>query len=281
VNAAVAALTRTAASARLRTGLALWRLGLQDALQYRVEGIIWFLFDVLPPLMMVFLWLAAFEGTPEVAGYSLAAMLSYTLGVMVLRNLVTPHMEWAIDYDVRQGNLSSYLLKPFDTWGYWFFTELAWRAWRTVLVTPVLLACILFLAPWLEGPRLGRLEVVGLFASLALAYLVCFLFKLNLGFTCFWLTDVTGVSALYDVVVWVFGGVLLPIELLPEGLQTLARMLPFQYIYAFPLSIYLGRVSGEGIVAGLAMQLGWAALLWLLAQVVWKQGLRRYEAVGG
>ena len=261
--------------------LALWRVALQDALQYRVESIIWFLFDVLPPIMMVFLWLTAYEGQASVAGYSLESMLHYTLGVMVLRNVITAHVEWDIAHQIRLGTLSMHLVRPFNPWALWFMSGLAARAVRGLLVLPVLLVCLAWLGSYLQAPDLEPSRVAPIVASLALAYLLSFCMKLVIGFLGFWLTDIVGIVSVTEVIAWIFGGMLLPLELLPGPLRGVADALPFQYIYYFPLSLVLGRLDGADLGAALVVQAAWAAGLAALAWVTWQRGLRRYEAVGG
>jgi ABC-2 type transport system permease protein len=60
-----------------------------------------------------------------------------------------------------------------------------------------------------------------------------------------------------------------------------ALWLPLQSIFAFPLSVMLGRAQGLDLYLGLAGQLTWCVVLGALAKVMWTFGLRRYEAVGG
>jgi ABC-2 type transport system permease protein len=148
------------------------------------------------------------------------------------------------------------------------------------MVTPLLLAAIVVLRPALEPPSLALAAVPALLLSLVLAYLLCLLMKLAVGFTSFWLTDVTGAATLYEIVVYVLGGVLIPIELLPDPLQSAARLMPFQYVYAFPLAVMLGRVEGDMLIGGLLVQAVWCLAFFGLATVLRRAGLWQYEAVG-
>ena len=259
----------------------LFRLSLQEAIQYRVESAIYFLYDVLPPIMMAFVWLTAYEGQAQVAGFSLSQMLVYTVGVMVLRTMLTAHIEWAIDHEVRQGILSTYLVKPFSVWGQWFVGELAWKLVRAALLTPVLIGILLWLGPELALPPLDAGRLLLLLASLALGYVVCFTLKLCLGMITFWSTDINGLMTLYEVVAAVFGGILVPLALLPEPLHGVAMALPLRAIYDVPLTIFLGRLDGPALWWSLLSQAAWCVALALLARFLWRRGLRRYEAVGG
>ena len=130
---------------------ALFRISIQDALQNRLESAIWFLYEILPPLMMASVWLAAYQDQASIAGYSLAEMLAYTVGVLVLRTVVTVHMEYAIDEQIRQGELSNMLVRPMNVWGYWFVDSLGWKTFRNLLTVPVVIGCLLWLGPQMSG----------------------------------------------------------------------------------------------------------------------------------
>lgn len=261
--------------------LALWRMSLQEALQYRAEALIWTLFDVLPPIMMAFLWLAAYEGQASVAGYDLGTMLIYTVGVMVLRAAITTHAEWDIARQVREGTLSIHLVRPMSPWTLWLVSGVAWRTMRLLIVTPIMIGCLVWLVPHLEAPNIGPDRLPLLALSVVLGFWICFFVKLCIGFLSFWLTEITGVLTLYEVTAYVFGGVLLPLDLLPTALRDASTLLPFASIYYVPLAVLLGRLEGPDLATALAAQLGWTVGLGLLAYILWRRGLRHYEAVGG
>jgi len=48
-----------------------------------------------------------------------------------------------------------------------------------------------------------------------------------------------------------------------------------------PISIYLGKISGNGIVLGLLTQLFWVAMMYALARFMWRRGIKKYAAFGG
>ena len=144
--------------------------------------------------MMVFLWLAAFEEQTVIAGYSLGEMLIYTVGVMVLRTVITSHIEHGMDYEIRQGILSTYLVKPINVWAFYYVAEYAWKIVRGMLLAPVLIVCLVWLAPIMResAPPIERVPLVLL--SVALGYQVCFLMKLCLGTVNFWTNDIAGLG---------------------------------------------------------------------------------------
>jgi ABC-2 type transport system permease protein len=265
----------------MRKYLLLLNLAFQDALQYRIEGLIWCLFDVLPPFMMVFVWVAAYRENELVGGYTLASMLGYYLGLALLRNVLTTNPEWDVADAVRNGKLALLLLRPLDPWGYWLVGDIPWRLIRLVMVAPFMLIAMVLLGGQIQPIVPGIEMALALTLSLPLAFLLCYLLKLLIGFAAFWLLEINALAGLFDVAVYIFGGTIVPLELLPDWLRGVAALLPFKYIYAYPLALALGRVGGEDIWRGLAVQALWTTGLFLLARLIWRGGLRRFEAVGG
>jgi ABC-2 type transport system permease protein len=265
----------------MRLYLTMMRLSIADAIQYRVESAIYVLYELLPPIMMMFVWLTVYQDQPSVAGYTLGQMLTYTVGVMVLRATITVHVEWALDHEIRNGQLSAALIRPFNYWAFLLADSIAWRTVRQMFVLPTLFGVLLLLAPSLGGMSfpLERLPLVLL--SAALGYLVCFFLKLCIGFIGFWSNDIMGITTLYEVIANVVGGILIPIAMLPDWLQVVARLLPIQAVYGVPLGILLGRDDGANPLWGLGLQVAWIVGLWALARVLWRAGLRQYESVGG
>jgi ABC-2 type transport system permease protein len=190
-------------------------------------------------------------------------------------------LEHGIDLQIRQGELSNHLVRPFNLWGFWIVDSFGWKMFRNVLSIPVVLSCLLWF-----GSELGSLSVPlerlpVLAVSVVLGAAVCYFLKLCLAFTSFWTNDIVGVATLYEVVATTLGGMLVPIALLPDWLQAIAQWLPVQAIYNVPMSILLGKYDSASAWTGVLLQLGWIFVLWAVAMVLWRSGLRQYESVGG
>ena len=162
----------------MRLYLTIVRLSIADAIQYRVESAIYFLYEMLPPIMMAFVWLTVYQDQSTVAGYAVGEMLAYTIGVMVLRGTVTLHVEWALDHEIRQGLLSNKLIRPYNYWGELFADAIAWRFVRLLFTVPVLLGCLYWLGEELRGISIPLERIPILALSVILAYVVCFYLKL-------------------------------------------------------------------------------------------------------
>ncbi|MFN8523980.1 MAG: ABC-2 family transporter protein [Chloroflexota bacterium] len=265
----------------MRIALALARASLQDALQYRAEAAIWFAYDLLPPVMMLFLWVTVYESQSNVAGFDLPTMLTYTIGAVVTRTLLTAHLEWALAEQVRLGTLSTWLVRPLGVWQLWLTDQITWKFTRMLFLVPSLAALWLWLGPTIGAAQSSPVTLLLALVSGALGFCVCFSLKLLVGMASFWITDVFGLITLYEVTAWVLGGSLLPLDLLPWWLQSAAWWLPFAYIHYVPLAIMLGRLDITQAASALGIQIGWILVFVAISRLMWRRGLARYEAFGG
>lgn len=93
----------------------------------------------------------------------------------------------------------------------------------------------------------------------------------------FWLRDARGAWFLYQKLVFVLGGMLLPLQVLPAGLETVARLLPFSAMAYAPARLASGHVEPELLV----IQLVWLVLALAGAAWVYRAGVRRLTLAGG
>lgn len=93
----------------------------------------------------------------------------------------------------------------------------------------------------------------------------------------FWVRDARSTWFLYQKFVFVVGGMLLPLEVLPGPLEGVAKLLPFMAMAYVPGRMASGHVEPLLLV----VQLGWLAGLTGLAVLCFAAGERRLQVVGG
>jgi ABC-2 type transport system permease protein len=118
------------------------------------------------------------------------------------------------------------------------------------------------------------------FASLAGAWLLTFFFMLLIGSLGLFVERSLAIFEIYMGVFAVASGYLVPLELLPDWAQTLADWTPFRYMLAFPVEVLTGRYELAGALGALAIQWTFVVAVIASALLVWRAGLRRYEAYG-
>ena len=258
------------------------KIGLANTLVYRFNFFSRVAFSLIPLLATIYLWRTIYRGQGgTVAGYSLGGMISYYLMVTIVDTLTAvTEDDWQIAADIKDGNISQFLLKPINYLAYRLCLFLSGR----LIFTAVSLAPVgLFIFCWrryFAGPAGGT--ALGCFLlSTLLTGLLQFFMSFTMALLAFWLLEVSTFIFIVFAFEYIAGGHLFPLNILPPVLAGLLNYTPFPYQLYFPIAIYLGQVKGPELWRGLVIQACWVAFFFVLARVAWDRGIRKYSAAGG
>jgi ABC-2 type transport system permease protein len=225
--------------------------------------------------LLLSLWRIILADRESVSGMTMGAVLTYTLIAEVFGEQLTCRA--GIEEAFWEGTVVTRFLRPMGMVGQ-FAAEMAGR-WCFTFCTfslPLLLAApLLGVDPAPSSPTAGVL----FFASLGLAVSIGLALEFLFAALMIWL----------ELSVWLLGnfraavgtllsGALLPLALLPWGLGTVFAWLPFASMASAPLRIFTGT-GNPGML--LAVQAGWAVLLWPLVGWSWRACRERMVSHGG
>ena len=108
-----------------------------------------------------------------------------------------------------------------------------------------------------------------------------FFLSYTLALLAFWLLEVSTIIFIVFAFEYIAGGHLFPLDILPPLVSKILFFTPFPYQLFFPVSIYIGKTTGNALLHGLVVQAVWVLASYVLARFVWSRGLRKYSAVGG
>lgn len=238
-------------------------------------------------VMFVFvrLWTVTYQSSTEsggnikdvaLAGFSLAQMIWYLVATETIIMSMTP-IHRLIEREIRDGDVAIRLNKPYSFLGF---------HWSVFLGEGMLKACILILvggavaALMVGGVSFSLLNVPALAVTYILTSTLNFFFGAMIGLLAFWTEDVTGFYFIFDRVKWLLGGFLMPITLFPDWLLRIVEWLPFSLMIYQPARL---AVQFDWVIwAELSMkQVALALVLWLLAQGMYRLGVRRLDVNGG
>ncbi len=261
-----------------------FQIGIQNTLVYRVNFLFRASFGLIPLMATIYLWRAIYASNPDqtgVAGYTLAGMTSYYLLSTVVDALTAvADDDWQIAEDIKDGNISQLLLKPMDYLAYRLSLFLAGRVvYTTAAVLPVAAMLLLQHSFFVLPPDGLTLAVFA--ASTLLTALLQFLISYTMALLAFWVLEVSTFIFILFAFEYIAGGHLFPLDILPPVLAQALNLTPFPYQLYFPVSVYLGRVTGAELWRGLAVQAAWVLVMFGVARLVWRRGIKHYSAVGG
>lgn len=254
----------------------LLRVGMAESLAYRAEFIIWMLTSTLP-LVMLALWTSVAAEAPF-AHFDSRDFVAYYLATLVVRNLTGNWVIWQINDDVRRGTLSLKLLKPIHPFFTYAATHLASIPLRGLVALPFAIILLLSSAGEVLIADPTRLAIFAL--SLIGAWALTFYFLTILGSLAFFLEKSMSIFEIYLGVFAIFSGYLLPLSLLPGWLQDIAAWLPFRYMLAFPVELLIGFYDADQALRLLGAQWLFVLGALVLSLLVWRAGVRRFEAYG-
>ncbi len=271
VSEALAALGAT-----LRAYPTLLRIYWARTLEYRVQILIWILSGAVP-LVMLAVWLSMAQEGP-IGSFDAGTFVGYYLAAIFLRRMTGVWIVWDLNRDIRTGGLSARLLRPLHPIHYDLARTLASRPLQALLVGPPI-AIALYLYP---GPQLdlAPINLIRVAAATFLALLLEFFFQYAIGLTAFWTSQAVAFHEVWFFIKALGSGYVIPLALMPEGIQQLLRWTPFPLVLSFPLEMLLGRLPPDRILQGFVAQGLWLALAVALVTVLWRVGIRRYEAFG-
>ena len=260
-------------------------IGIQNNLTYRVNYLTRTLFSFIPLFAMLSLWRTIYGGKGgAIAGYSLGEMTTYYLLVAVINVLTAVNDDdWQIANDIREGNISQFLLKPMNY--LWFRLSLFFSgriAYLAVALVPlgIFIGCF---GHYFALPASG-MAFVAFCVSLVLAALLQFFISFAMALLAFWVLEVSTFIFILFAFEYLAGGSLFPLSLLHSKFPVLERVLfltPFPYELFFPIGIYMGKITGPDLLHGLIIETAWVLVAYGFARFMWHRGVRHYGAFGG
>src|SRR6185436_19334570 len=183
--------------------------------------------------------------------------------------------DWQIAGDIREGAINQFLLKPIDYLTYRLCLFASGRMiYVAVAAIPVTLF-IVFQRQYWVAPRDGL--TLGLFiVSLTLTALLQFFISYTMALLAFWVLEISTFIFIVFAFEYIAGGHLFPLDILPPMLTKLLFLTPFPYQMFFPVSIYVGKITGAQMYQGLVVQTCWVIAFYFIARLFWIRGIRKY-----
>lgn len=237
---------------------------------------------MIPPLIYLFVWSTAAApasgsaGGP--AGMDSAEFVGYYLLLILVNQITYAQTNWTLGDIIRSGSVNTWLMRPMSPLFNVLASEAAGKVVYMALVAPVAALLALALHPELHPTPAGSLVFL---PALLLAWALRFAWGYALALLAFWAARADALLALQDALVFLLGGVVAPVALLPTGLRDAATWLPFRYMLGFPVEALGGGLDASALLSGLACQAAWLAVAAVAAALAWRSGLRRYTALGG
>ena len=250
-----------------------------EIVAYRLNFIMWRMRTILALLVTYYLWLAIIPAGQTVFGYSQPKILTYLFATFILNAIVLSTRTQEIGENINSGDLSTFLTRPFNYFGYWFARDIGDKMMNIFFAMfELTIFYVLFRPPLFIQTNMAYL--IGFLVATFLAICLYFLFGILLGLIGFWSSEVWAPRFIFSLIIMFFAGMFFPLDIFPKTVYTIFQILPFAYLLYFPIHVYLGQVNVFEMVRGICISIIWIGVLLFFADRVWKKGLRQYGAYG-
>ncbi len=257
-----------------------FQISLQQELYYRASFIMDRARSITIVIAFYAFWTALFSDRATLLGFSKSQMLTYVLGMNILRALIFSDKTWEMLREINMGRLSYYLIRPISYIRYCLCRDMADKCMHLVSsVLEVSFALLILNIPFYV-PR-DFLTVLTFLTASAFAMLLYFLMTYAVGALAFWTAESMGPRFCFELFLEFAAGAFFPLDVLPRSLKTAFELLPFSSLLYFPLNIFLERLDPEALLRGFAIQIFWIGIFFYFTRAIWNKGLQAYCAEGG
>ncbi len=226
-----------------------------------------------------YFWSALLKNRTSFVGYDRPQMLTYVLGMNVLRSLVFSTRTEEIASEINHGRLSAYLLKPVNFMFYSLFRDLSEKSINfvsSIIEVAGLMLIFGVKVHWPQNLSAWLLFGISTFGAMWLYFILSFMTA------CwgFWTSESWGPRFLLELFLEFTAGAFFPLDVLPYLAKKIIKCFPSPYLVFFPLQIFLGKYNTLQIVNGLSIQIFWIFAISGMARYVWLRGMQTYSSAG-
>ncbi|MEW6285955.1 MAG: ABC-2 family transporter protein [Chloroflexota bacterium] len=231
------------------------------------------------PFMWIFyqLWKVTFAaaGTDTINGMTLHGTMWYLMMAETIE-LSRPQLARTISENVKDGSIAYILNKPYNFLLYQFSNSMGETVFRAVMNAVFGGLMVWWLAGAPPAPLGWGFAILALFGTWIMNFCIACL----IGLSAFLVEEVSPFMWIYQKLVFILGGFLIPLDFYPNWLQAIAKSLPFAYMIYGPSKLFVAP-SVELLVNVLSMQAVWILVLGAILTLSYRRGVAYLTVNGG
>ena len=207
-------------------------------------------------------------------------IITYLALGRVFDRLLFNEIDGQMNTMIWNGSLTKYLLLPSNYLGIMFFDNIGFNFVRSIVNS--FIALVLALALFGSDIILS-FNILSLVIFFVVAYIILTFLSYLKGCVGFWIRNNSNSVAVIQamtIAIGILSGTVIPLQMLFKGFDHPMLWTPFAFLLHHPMQIYLGKYSQVEILQTFVGGITWCLILFVLARVVFKMGLKRNEAVG-
>jgi ABC-2 type transport system permease protein len=225
----------------------------------------------------MFFWKAVFQTHTTVNGFTMKEIILYFLIGQIVSDITHTTLGSRISELVIDGTISNMLIKPLKIRLWLLSEEIGHIVFRLTIKLLVFVPIYLVLFGSIDI----ELKNIPLFvAALLLSFLLTFSIYFMAGILAFWFKDVHSLHWAIRRTIYFLAGAVIPLSFVPDRLRSIINILPFKYIFDFPINNLTTGMNYEVFIRSLTIQLLWILIFIILSGFMLNKAIKQNESVG-
>ncbi|MFM8367773.1 MAG: ABC transporter permease [Chloroflexota bacterium] len=257
----------------------LWQVNWAEQWQYRANLLMYLMYWLVSPIIYLAVWTSIANVKGDVNGFTANDFITYYMVLLICDQVTSNIIIHTFAYKIQDGSLSGELIKPVHPMlTSALVNNVAFKMLSMMGLTPIWVILYFLFKP--DFSNVAFQNVLLAIPVMVIAFLIGYLLSATITALAFWTTRIYSIHEFYFALILLFSGQFVPLPLMPKVIQDIAQYLPFQLLLYFPIQLILGKLSADQIVMGYVMAGVWLVLAAFLFNIVWRNGVKRYSAVG-
>ena len=257
-----------------------------QTLEYRANALIG-LFAILSGLFIEYqIWSLIFSSNNHTTiamdgvdyGYTFSQLIVFIFLSIIVGQLKS---SWVTSsqmiLEIRQGLINKYLIRPISYFWYHFMMFVGTNS-LYLIVYMLLLILFMFVFPGMIFQ--SYMSIIGFIISLLLSIYLSYCIYFIMVCFAFWFGEVRSIVVAYNLGMLMISGQYIPIRLFPEEVLSIIKWTPIPYLVDFPVSIATGIINQSQWILQINIALIWCLILTIISFIIYKIGIKGYEAYG-
>lgn len=257
----------------------LWQVNWAEQWQYRANLIMYLFYWLVSPIIYLAVWTSIANNKGNVSGLTANDFVTYYMTLLIVDQITSNIVIHTFAYKVQDGTLSGELIRPIHPMlTNALVNNIAFKALTIMGFIPIWI--ILF---FLYKPDYSSVTLTGILLSIPamiMGFFIDYLLSASITALAFWTTRVYSIHEFYYALLLLFSGQFVPLVLMPKLIQVVAQYLPFQMRIYYPIQLILGKLSSAQIIQGYVVGGIWLLASLIIFNAVWRNGVKRFSAVG-
>lgn len=260
---------------KIKKYFSIFKISIQNNFAYFSNFLLGTAFFIFILFVMTQLWKAIYLNKGLIEGFSLEMVVWY---LIITETIVLSRSNFhtEINETIKSGELAYLLIRPYSFIGYHLFNSLG-------EIIPKLFAHItvgLLIGVLFTGEIGIDINFPLVFIAILMGITLNFFLYMSIALTAFWTEDNTAFFFIYSKIIFFIGGMMIPVDFLPDWLEKISKALPFVFVTYWPARLAV-NFNWDIYKSILGLQLIYVFVTFLLTTIIFKLGVKKVNVNGG